>query len=277
MKNSFVGDHKDYYKYSLLQHLAVGGFKINVCWMLTEDDNTGRRDLEYLELEREDEWGSYDDTVFDLLKFLEDNQRRKVSEIENSLLIPSSCFYAEPFRTGRIRETYFHAFRNRLAEPKRQGDGSLIFFDSDTGFRSCYRKEELSQRLGEPRSRPKFSASHICIEELTEYIDHGSLLTFQIPDGSLTAARFAEIRTHHIIKIFEDLCGEDVEGQVCCLDCEVLSGRRDKNGRSCVLYFLISRREHLRRMSDLVEKFVDKWEGRIRMPIRFDPPPVESP
>ena len=42
MKVQYFGDVSDYRKFALLRLLAtVGGFRIGVCWMLTENDGRG--------------------------------------------------------------------------------------------------------------------------------------------------------------------------------------------------------------------------------------------
>jgi hypothetical protein len=44
MKVQYFGDVNDYRKFTLLRALAIGEFRIGVCWMLTEADSTGYGD-----------------------------------------------------------------------------------------------------------------------------------------------------------------------------------------------------------------------------------------
>jgi len=120
MKNQFVGDINDYYKYGLLRILSdFGKKKIGVCWMLTPDrteylDDPGR-------------WRNFDRVLFDKLRRIV--QARSVRRIQKVEILPKARFYNEPFKQGsRHRETYFDEMLREFAGV------DLIFFDPDVGL-----------------------------------------------------------------------------------------------------------------------------------------------
>jgi hypothetical protein len=123
----------------------------------------------------------------------------------------------------------------------------LGFFDPDKGF----------------RPRPKtLTDKHVYIDEISGFYKKGySLLLIQFPSWSEKIQALAERRRSEIANSL----GDHVWYLICCLNCEVIKG-------GSILYFLISQREHLSRMSGLVDEYVDKWDGRVRMPIRFQIP-----
>jgi hypothetical protein len=67
VKVQYFGDVNDYRKFALLRLLSrVGQFKIGVCWMLTEPDDSkhgGNRKF----LEQAAKWRAYDPKLFDAL------------------------------------------------------------------------------------------------------------------------------------------------------------------------------------------------------------------
>lgn len=141
VKNQYFGDINDYYKYGLLRIIGSNtNLKIGICWMLTEHNN--RRDgskTGYL-LQAET-WRKYDPELFDFLR-----QRviecgsRKVTEIEDELLLPGCVFHSEILHDNpEARWQYFSNFKNLFH------DCDLLFFDTDNGMpvksRPCGRKD----------------------------------------------------------------------------------------------------------------------------------------
>ena len=67
MKVQYFGDVNDYRKFTLLRALAeVGQFKIGVCWMLTEADNSGYGDKRSYQRQPE-KWRAFDPPLYDAL------------------------------------------------------------------------------------------------------------------------------------------------------------------------------------------------------------------
>jgi hypothetical protein len=120
MKNQFVGDINDYYKYGLLRILSGAGTKkIGVCWMLTPDRT------QYLE--DPGTWREFDPILFDKLGPIV--QARTIKRIREAGILRRACFCEEPFKGGlNQRETYFDETLGKFA------DRDLIFFDPDTGL-----------------------------------------------------------------------------------------------------------------------------------------------
>ena len=130
MKVQYFGDINDYRKFALLRLLAeVGGFRIGVCWMLTESDNTGQgAKREYLT--KPDVWFRYDQAVFEALKevpakpTLEDLRR-----VERDGLIPKANFFEERLPDDKPARSDWHA-----GCLSAFAGIDLAFFDPDNGL-----------------------------------------------------------------------------------------------------------------------------------------------
>jgi len=178
MKNQFVGDLNDYYKYGLLRVLSGCGEKeIGVCWMLTP--NGGK--IGYLQ--KPSEWRTYDKDVFDALKkiVLEDKTRH-VKKIEKVGILPPSCkfFGGEKHVENNLgqRGDYFNEMLQKLSGV------DLIFFDPDVG-------------LVPPRaaSKPQRQNKWLYYDELGKaYAKGHSILVIQFWIGRKLAAVKQKIR-----------------------------------------------------------------------------------
>jgi hypothetical protein len=120
MKNQFVGDINDYYKYGLLRILsALGKKEIGICWMLKPDRT------EYLNDPKK--WRDFDPALFDKLRRIV--RARNVRRIEKAGILPRARFHTEPFTPGlRHRGKYFDQMLRKCAGVY------LIFFDPDVGL-----------------------------------------------------------------------------------------------------------------------------------------------
>ncbi len=86
MENQYFGDINDYRKYGLLRCFVGAGFRLGVCWMLTEADGSADGGkIPYLK-ERE-RWRDHDPELFDFLGDCVPVGRRCVAEIERSGLL----------------------------------------------------------------------------------------------------------------------------------------------------------------------------------------------
>ncbi len=129
LKNQYFGDIKDYLKYGLLRILARdGGFRVGVCWMLTPPEEAGGgRSVEYLDDPAA--WRELDPPLFDLLGESMSGDRRDLTSLERSDLLPGARFHSPPLpREAEERTTYFRKMREAFA------DQDLVFFDPDVGL-----------------------------------------------------------------------------------------------------------------------------------------------
>src|SRR5438309_376398 len=129
MKNQFVGDINDYYKYGLLRILSGHGKKkLGVCWMRTHVGNprNGGK-IGYLNKPRK--WRSYDPDVFDVLhKIVLEDRDRRAKRIEEAKILPSAGFFRNDMpENSKQREDYFRQMLQKFA------GADVIFFDPDVG------------------------------------------------------------------------------------------------------------------------------------------------
>jgi hypothetical protein len=130
MKNQFVGDINDYYKYGLLRILSgFGKKKLGVCWMLTADTHPGKLGLIGY-LRHPEKWRRYDRDLFDALrKIVLVKKTRKVAKIKEAEILPSARFFPNPLPRGSgQRERYF----KEMFENFKGVD--LLFLDPDVGL-----------------------------------------------------------------------------------------------------------------------------------------------
>lgn len=129
MKNQYVGDIRDFEKYSLLRSLAAeSGLPLVVCWMLTADDEGGDgRKLGYLE--DPERYRSRDAHVFDRLDEIVRRRERRVEAVEAAGVLENATFFRRELKGQESsRQFYFKELLESL-------DGrSLVFFDPDTGL-----------------------------------------------------------------------------------------------------------------------------------------------
>ena len=129
MKNQYVGDIRDFEKYSVLRALtAASGLPLFVCWMLTGDDDGGDgRKLKYLE--KPERYRSRDAHVFDRLEEIVRRGERRVEAVEAGGVLENATFFRRELKGQESsRQFYFKEFLESL-------DGrSLVFFDPDTGL-----------------------------------------------------------------------------------------------------------------------------------------------
>jgi hypothetical protein len=129
VKNQYVGDVNDFYKYALLRALAdAHATRVVVCWMLTAPD--GRRDgSRLMYLERPQAFASLDPPLFEALGQLVAEGRRSVADVRAASVLPSAVFVEEVLgESASQRSAYFDDLWRGLE------DGDLVFFDPDNGL-----------------------------------------------------------------------------------------------------------------------------------------------
>jgi len=130
VKVQYFGDVNDYRKFALLRLLAeVGGFKIGVCCMLTEpDDSKDGGNRKYLE--QAAKWRSYDPTVFGALRNVRlPPQLSDLQRIETEGIVPRATFFNEFVPNSRTARDSFHTHCMAAF-----ADRTLVFFDPDNGL-----------------------------------------------------------------------------------------------------------------------------------------------
>jgi hypothetical protein len=127
MKDQYVGDVNDYFKYALLRALAHGT-EMTVAWMLTPSDtrNDGQR-LAYLQ--RPDRFAPLDPPLFNALRQLVRDGRRSVSAVEDAGILAGAMYASDVLHDDlESRRQHFDGVWQPCAETR------LLFFDPDNGL-----------------------------------------------------------------------------------------------------------------------------------------------
>src|SRR5688572_28434035 len=92
MKDQYVGDINDFYKYSILRAFQrESGLPLIICWMLTSPDGTGEgAHIDYLA--QPTRFRDFDPEVFDGLKSVIFTGQRSIEAIEASGILKTSKF-----------------------------------------------------------------------------------------------------------------------------------------------------------------------------------------
>lgn len=163
MKDQYVGDISDYFKYALLRRVQGAGAEVAVCWMLTESD--GKSDgSKRTYLSDPAEFRSVDPEVFDVLAEIEHEGDHSVAEIEASgILRGATCIREIVPNNANLRHQYFER-----AEELAPG-GQVVFVDPDNGL------EIASKRIGH-----KDSSKFLYINEFAQLARAGrSVIVYQ--------------------------------------------------------------------------------------------------
>lgn len=128
MKDQYVGDENDYYKYGLLRLLAADGVPTLVVWMRTQDD--GRSDgRQTAYLDRPERWKHYDPRLFEALADLVREGQRDLRAVEKANLLPGARFLRDLLPEDAAGRALHFSRLGRLA---RRGD--LLLLDPDNGI-----------------------------------------------------------------------------------------------------------------------------------------------
>jgi hypothetical protein len=139
MKNQYVGDINDYFKYSLIEIISeVLSEKVLVAWMLTgNDDRNDGNKLNYLKNEKNER--QFNPELFDKLKSI-DQSNRRIEDVQKNLS-DKYKFHSETLVDCKEkRKKYFQS----LSVKAREAD--WVFFDPDT------RIEVISVKQGNKNS-----------------------------------------------------------------------------------------------------------------------------
>jgi len=130
MKIQYFGDVNDYRKYALLRLLAKeGGFKIGVCWMLTDrDERSDGSNRRYLQ--QPEAWQGFDPELFEVLKTVPNPpSEADLQRVERQGLIPEAIYFEDLTPDAMTERNKFH--HDCSAGLAR---ANLVFFDPDNGL-----------------------------------------------------------------------------------------------------------------------------------------------
>lgn len=158
MKNQFVADVNDYFKYGLLRALSArGGLSpIGIWWMLTDDD-AGAHGSKLDYLKDHERYGACDEDLYKKLGRIANKKIRHVFDIEKNELINSAQYW--PCNGGRVRIAT-KASHEKLSDPYGRAldfkcmltkfkDCPLIFADPDNGIETKSASRERHIRWSE--------------------------------------------------------------------------------------------------------------------------------
>lgn len=229
MKNKYFGDVNDYRKYGLLRCLLeVSKLRLGVCWMLTADDR--RRDGELRRyLRHPARWRRFDPQLYDLLRrLLKRGVARTVKHAEGWDLMPGATYFWHLLEDDHARrKPYFERVWQKLA------GAPLLFLDPDNGI------EVKSVRRGSRRS-----SKYIYWNEIeTAYARGHSLVLYQHFRREARAAFIQGIAK----QLRERLKVPSVE----------------PFKTAHVVFFLVSRPEHVSRLQRARDCILRRWQGQI--------------
>ena len=144
MKVQYLGDVSDYRKYALLRRFAQAGFKIGICWVMTDSDQSSDGQLRSY-LDKPDVWRNFDPEVFDALGRIRHKPTlNDLYSLEASEIIPEAIYFNDMTPDGLTARNQWHAkAMNKLAGV------DLVFFDPDNGFEisSCPKGRKRSNKF----------------------------------------------------------------------------------------------------------------------------------
>ncbi len=158
MQNKYVGDIGDFGKYGLLREIfgrpeepGTGcGLRLGVAWYLKEDDGgSDGNKTKYPKLK------GCDSHLYDFLQDLVDSRKRRVSEVEQSNILPTNLYHSVPISSG----TRIRWFKDALEATK---DAAVVFVDPDNGIASP--------------NTPVGSPKHVLPYELEQFYERGQSL-----------------------------------------------------------------------------------------------------
>ncbi len=184
MRDEYVGDVGDFGKYILLNKLSEiskGKVKIGINWYYNTriEKNTGHGDhTQYLFNKNSQQYRNLAPDIFDELKRLVINKKRRVREIEKSNILPQECnCYSEPIYnsldTGSEKITdrkwWFEKSQRCLM------NSNVVFLDPDNGI-PYYSKVDEKCKVGVTRTE-SVKYAYMCEIKNTMIVGGPSLFT----------------------------------------------------------------------------------------------------
>lgn len=218
MRDNYVGDVGDFYKYGLLRYLtgqtandSLSPLKFGVIWYLYPDPckDTDGLHLDYLGDKLRDRFRPCDPQLYDALGKLVASNRRSVLEVQKRGILPATTdFFAEPLSFAGLpkgtraaideRLLYRQRWLNRALAATENAD--IIFCDPDNGLET--KSTAIHQDKG---------AKFCFYEELAPFWQRGqSLIIYQHKNLHQTAAVQIANRTAELYKQFGGEATESV-------------------------------------------------------------------
>jgi hypothetical protein len=232
MKNQYVGDINDYFKYSILRALASRSNRpLAICWMLTDDDASTDGSLTAY-LDRPGKFRELDPGLFDGLKAVLATGRRDVATIESKGLIPCAAYVSGLlYDQATARAAYFADLWSGLP------DRTLLFFDPDNGL-------EVSSV---PKGR-RGSRRYLYFDELHQAIELGHV--------AVVYQHFPRVqRSVFVTKLMESLRDRIPQAEAIA----IYSSR--------VAYLVVGEDQELRHLSEALHEIADRWDGGLRVSV----------
>jgi hypothetical protein len=241
MRNNFIGDIGDYFKYGLLRKLCGDHLKLGMIWYhYTDEENNGHgKKIPYLDQE---ENAAYDPELFkELTEIVKIKKDRSIKAVQASRIFPpSTCYYDEPLS--------FRAFPHHLSRRRHRRDWfinalkavsscDVVFLDPDTGL------EGTTRRPYEHDEGPKY-VSYDEVEKLLE--QEKSIIIYQhvrqIKPEQLLEKRVWEIR---------ECLG--YQGEVLSV---YMKSKSESDGR---LFLILPQEKHRVFLTDRLAEFKQTW------------------
>jgi hypothetical protein len=151
MRDNYVGDVGDFYKYSLLRRItghtdpSAPKQRLGVVWYLYPDPckETDGLHLDYLSEQKRDKFRPQDPELYDALAQLIQDDARSVQEVERRAILPADTrFYATPLSFAGQEKGTKAAIEQRntyrqqwLEDALKATEGcDMVFFDPDNGL-----------------------------------------------------------------------------------------------------------------------------------------------
>jgi hypothetical protein len=172
MRNQYIGDSIDYVKYCLLRIFINHGCTLGINWYLNSD-NTTADIIDGAIVSEHDIPG--DREFFRELNALTSVKARKISDVEQSNLLPGAVYFGEIIDRGVDDSARYEEQRslwNSLAL-RKLSDCSLVYLDPDEGIATSKDGYETSKLNG-----------YATYDEILEYYKRGqSVIIYQNGEG----------------------------------------------------------------------------------------------
>jgi hypothetical protein len=230
MKHQYVGDERDYFKYSILRAFVAAGLTVLVDWMLTPDD--GSRDGRRLGYVSARGWRDHDPELHDwLADFVASPEKRNVAAVVASGVLNGVEFFDEPVPQNVAQRA------ERLTHLRTAATGhDTIFLDPDNGI------EVPSVK---PRN-PKY-AKYVSLVELQSLAKDGhSLIVYQHVPRFEQREEFTKSR----LRLLETVFARHTLRALVTSD---------------VVFLIVGMLDHDLRISAAMSELQQKWTTRIRL------------
>jgi hypothetical protein len=227
VKDQYFGDINDFRKYGFLRALLSNGkLKLLIAWMLTDKDK--KKDGKFRSYSH---LRKFDEVLYDRLAFLlKPPAQPRVKLIEESDLLSRTVFYSRLVEDSKDKRK---SWREGLKEKISGKD--LVFFDPDNGI------EVTSKKPGR-----KDYSKYVAWDEMKMAWEKGcSILIYQ----------------HFPHKTHEVFASEKV------FELKKLTGSNFIRAfkASQVLYLLVGQEKHRVIFIEVIDKFLQSWEGEIQI------------